>query len=407
MTPSFLEFFAGGGMVRAGLQSRGWRCVFANDIDPKKGAVYSANWGHSELVVGDISKLSTQNLPTADLAWASFPCQDLSLAGNRKGLAGSRSGTFFDFFSHVLALKKDGRAPSLIALENVRGTITANQGADFGAICRAFDDAGYIAGAVVVDGALFVPQSRPRVFFVGVRNDLPMPTHLVAASPLPTFHPRTLRSAVASLSAKSRKNWRWWNLPVPPPRKQTFTEIIEEEPTGGVEWHSSAETARLISMMSPIHLAKLRAAQAQGQRVVGGVYKRTRPDGTGGKVQRAEVRFDDVAGCLRTPSGGSSRQTIILVEGETVRSRLISPRETARLMGLSDSYRLPVRYNDAYHVTGDGVVVPAIGFLAQNLFEPILDTTLFPEHRQYPNTATQMVFPLAHEEQPSYSAALT
>ena len=125
-------------------------------------------------------------------------------------------------------------------------------------------------------------------------------------------------------------------------------------------------------MMSPVHLAKVAAAKRAGRRMVGGVYRRTRVDETGAKVQRAEVRFDDVAGCLRTPSGGSSRQVILVVEGRRIRSRLISARETARLMGLKDSYVLPRQYSDAYHLTGDGVAAPVVRHLAEHVFEPLV-----------------------------------
>jgi DNA (cytosine-5)-methyltransferase 1 len=109
-----------------------------------------------------------------------------------------------------------------------------------------------------------------------------------------------------------------------------------------------------------------------GRRSVGSVYRRTRPDETGAKRQRAEVRFDEIAGCLRTPAGGSSRQTILVVDGKKIRSRLLSPREAARLMGLDESYRLPERYNEAYHVCGDGVCVPVVRHLAGRLLEPLL-----------------------------------
>ena len=102
------------------------------------------------------------------------------------------------------------------------------------------------------------------------------------------------------------------------------------------------------------------------------IYRRTRTDGDGAKVQRAEIRFDDIAGCLRTPAGGSSRQSIMIVQGSTVRSRLLSPREAARLMGLPEDYVLPENYNEAYHLVGDGVVVPVIRFLAAHILEPIL-----------------------------------
>lgn len=150
-----------------------------------------------------------------------------------------------------------------------------------------------------------------------------------------------------------------------------LADVIEESPQG-VVWYTSAETRRLIAMMSPLNLEKLKAAKRAGRRMVGAVYKRTRMDGQGGKVLRAEVRFDDIAGCLRTPGGGSSRQTIMIVEGDTVRARLLAPREAARLMGLPDWCVLPDNYNEAYQLAGDGVVVPVVRFLAQHLLEPML-----------------------------------
>ena len=125
-------------------------------------------------------------------------------------------------------------------------------------------------------------------------------------------------------------------------------------------------------MMSRVNRAKLERARAANRTVVGAVYKRTRRDEHGRKVQRAEVRFDGLAGCLRTPAGGSSRQLVIVVRGDSVRSRLMSSRETARLMGLPDTYPLPANYNEAYHLTGDGVAVPVVRHLAANLLEPML-----------------------------------
>lgn len=160
-------------------------------------------------------------------------------------------------------------------------------------------------------------------------------------------------------------------MPVPTEAPPLFSDQIEEEPAD-VPWHTPAETRKLLAMMSPLNRAKVKTAQTQGRRVVGGVYRRTRPDAQGRKVQRAEVRFDEVAGCLRTPAGGSSRQIILVVEGERVRSRLLSGREAARLMGLDDDYVLPARYNDAYHVAGDGVVAPVVTHLARSLIEPVL-----------------------------------
>ena len=223
----------------------------------------------------------------------------------------------------------------------------------------------------MIDAALFVPQSRPRLFFIGVRDDVEIDPSLVAAGPLDPFHTRGLRTALAGAEPHTHGKWLWWNVPTPPRRNSTFADLIEDRPAS-VPWHTPAETARLLEMMSTINLAKVEAAKRSGRRMVGGVYKRTRLDEKGRKVQRAEIRFDDVAGCLRTPAGGSSRQVIVVVDGERVRSRLVSSRETARLMGLGDDYKLPKNYNEAYHLTGDGVVVPVVRHIAQHVFEPLL-----------------------------------
>jgi len=371
---NFYEFFAGGGMVRAGLGSD-WQCLFANDFDPKKGAAYAANWGARELTVDDVRKVRAEDLPgNPDLVWGSFPCQDLSLAGSGAGLKGERSGTFYPFWDVIHGLIKDGRAPTVIAVENVCGALTSRGGKDFEAICKTFSESGYRYGALVINADIFLPQSRPRLFVIGVRKDVGIPSTLISSTPSEPFHPRGLIRAADFLPKRVRDDLIWWKVRTPQPRTQAFVDLIEDEPRG-VAWHSPAETLRLLAMMSPAHRGKVDAAMRAGRRIVGGVYKRTRIDEGGRKVQRAEVRFDDTAGCLRTPAGGSSRQVILIVEGSRIRSRLISARETARLMGLDDSYLLPERYNEAYHLTGDGVAVPVVRHLAQHLFEPVLAAT--------------------------------
>lgn len=370
---SFLEFFAGGGMARAGL-GEGWRCLFANDFDTAKAAVYARAWGSDglpppELRVGDIGTLRTSDLPEvrADLAWASFPCQDLSLAGNGAGLAGERSGSFLPFYLLMLGLRDRGRAPRAIVLENVCGLLTSHGGRDFADICAMLAKIGYRVGALVMDAVHFLPQSRPRLFIVATDRSLPVSS---ASGPSSLWHPPRLREAIARLRPDLKAEWSWFDPPAPAARNTSLADIIEADPAD-VAWHTPEETARIIARMSDVNLAKLAAARATAGRSVGAVYNRTRVEG-GVKRQRAEVRFDDVAGCLRTPGGGSSRQTIMVVEGGRERTRLISARETARLMGLPDEYPLPARYNDAYHLTGDGVAVPVVRHIAEHILEPLL-----------------------------------
>lgn len=372
----FYEFFAGGGMARLGLGS-GWRCLFANDIDPNKSRAYRENFDDSEeLVEGDICAVRVSSLPgAAHLAWASFPCQDLSLAGNGAGLKGQRSGMFWEFWRLVRGLRGEGRAPKTVVLENVYGAIKSHEGRDLAAICDALAGEGYSFAPLVVDASLFVPQSRPRLFIVGFAEGVEPPRDLLRDGPSLPWHPESFGAAYDRISASTREKWLWLDLPLPPERRTRLVDVIEEEPTG-VEWHSPFETKKLLAMMTAINTDKVSAAKKAAGRQVGAVYKRTRLDADGVKRQRAEVRFDDVAGCLRTPAGGSSRQIILVVDGKKVRSRLLSPRESARLMGIPDSYALPPRYNDAYHLTGDGVAVPVVEWLARHVIEPSLTKTV-------------------------------
>lgn len=358
-------------MARMGL-GPGWTCLFANDFDHKKSRIYEKNWGVGVLTTGDVRRVKASDLPDeSDLVWASFPCQDLSLAGGGAGLKGDRSGTFWPFWDVMKALIEEGRSPKVIVLENVCGTLSSHGGRDFAAICEALESGGYRYGAVVINAALFVPQSRPRLFVIAVRNDVELPRVLVDDSPSPIWHSRTLRRAYGKLPVAARNDWIWWAMPTPPVRSTRFADLIEDRPKS-VGWHTQEETQQLLSMMSDVNRAKVEEAKRTRMRMVGAIYKRTRRDERGIKVQRAEIRFDDVAGCLRTPAGGSSRQLIMVVDGASVKSRLISSRETARLMGIPDEYELPKNYNEAYHLTGDGVVVPVVRHLAAHIFEPLL-----------------------------------
>ncbi len=360
-------------MARSGL-GPDWECLFANDLDPKKASSYSLNWGDEHLKVGDVSELKTNDLPgTPDLAWASFPCQDLSLAGNGAGLKGERSGTFWPFWKLMTSLSEEGRAPHLIALENVCGALSSHGGKDFATICSALARGGYRVGALVINASHFVPQSRPRLFIIAAKKSaISVPDSLLCSEPELVWHSPALVEAYNKLPKTTKKSWVWWNIPTATERTAVFADLVEDKPHG-VKWHTVTETKRLLELMTAVNLDKVKAAKKTGRRMVGTIYRRTRTDSkTGEKMQRAEIRFDDIAGCLRTPSGGSSRQTIMLVEGNRVRSRLLSPREAARLMGLPDTYKLPENYNQAYHLAGDGVAVPVVRYLANHLLEPLL-----------------------------------
>ena len=363
---TFYEFFAGGGMARLGLGD-GWRCLFANDFDPGKAAAYRSNFPDAaqHFHEGDVWMLRSKDVPArADLAWASSPCQDFSLAGGRAGLAGGRSSAFLGFWSLIKDLVAEGRAPKVVVIENVVGLLTSSEGQDFAELCAALAQQGFVFGALEIDAATFVPQSRPRIFLIATQGA--PPAGLVGS---PDQASPRIAEARARLPHDLAARWIDWSPPRPAHRNLGLGEILE--PDDRVAWRKPVQTQALLGQMAPLHRRRVEAAQAAGGRQVGAVYRRIRVE-DGARVQRAEARFDGLAGCLRTPRGGSSRQLLLVIDDGEVRSRWLTAREGARLMGLPEDYRLPATQTGGLHLVGDGVAVPVVRWLAQALLEPLL-----------------------------------
>jgi len=360
----FYDFFAGAGLARLGLGDP-WMCSWANDIDPGKREVYEQNFGGEHFHPGDIAEVDPGSLPLpGDMAWASFPCQDLSLAGWRRGMSATRSGTFWAFWRIMDALGQGQEGPPLVVVENVVGLL---YGDNFSGLCEALAGLGMQFGALVMDAKHFLPQSRPRVFVVAVDAGVDVSAWCHdGLTPTSCWETKALVRAVGRLPEDVAHLWRQWRLPVPMREVPRLQEVIDREPIGWIDWHATAETDRLLGMMTETNRAKIGAALAGRRRAVGALYKRMR-----GGVQRAEVRFDGLSGCLRTPHGGSSRETIVEVRDGRVRTRLITPRECARLMGVSDGYWLPDAYNAAYRAMGDAVAVPVVDWLSRHLLAPL------------------------------------
>lgn len=375
--PSYYEFFAGGGMARAGL-GRGWRHLFANDVDPKKAASYAANFGARGLKLADVATLTVADAPgRADLAWASFPCQDLSLAGGGAGFGGARSSVFWPFWRLIEDLRAVGRGPRIIVLENVVGLLSSRGGRDFRAVLAALSDGGYMLGALVIDAARFTPQSRPRLFILGADSTVDSAAFTRRDAEPAWSSPPLLRAMDAARDDPRVGETVWWALAPPATRRAPRLErVLEPDAATDATWMRGDVAAAFLRRMAAAHQAKVhdavKEARARGERVVGALYNRGRPDAEGRTRQRLEVRFDGLAGCLRTPAGGSSRQSLLEVAPDgALRRRLLTPREAARLMGLADSYTLPDRATDAYHLLGDGVVAPVVRHLARGLLRPM------------------------------------
>ncbi len=364
--PGAYEFFAGGGLAGLGLGAAGFRTLFANDIDAAKARAFRANHPDVPIHESDVWALTPDDLPgTPDLCWASSPCQDVSLAGARGGLEARRSGAFWGFWRLMQGLDAQGRGPRIIVIENVVGLLTSGEGRDFAAVCTALVEGGYRVGALELDAALWLPQSRPRLFIVALRDaDGP-----AAPGPVAPFHSPRLAAAQARLPLAVRERWAWWSMSAPPRRNLDLAAILT--PDGEGQWFDQPQTGALLGLLAPLHRARLETAVASGERRVAAGFRRVRTE-DGRKVQRLEVRLDGLAGCLRTPSGGSSRQYVLVCDGGRIRARRMTGRETARLMGVDEAYILPRSESAALKLMGDAVAVPVVRALAEQLLGPAL-----------------------------------
>lgn len=206
---TFAEFFAGIGLMRIGLERAGWRIAFANDIDEDKWQMYRDHFGDTgEFVVGDVHQLDVGGVPDVALATASFPCNDLSLAGARQGLAGAQSSAFWGFVE-VLTKMKD-RRPPMVLLENVTGFLTSHDGNDFRDALLALNRLGYAVDAFVIDAVRFVPQSRQRLFVVGTQTQ-----SVSALNDTPRFYESECRPPALAdfILWNGEINWKLRKLP--------------------------------------------------------------------------------------------------------------------------------------------------------------------------------------------------
>jgi DNA (cytosine-5)-methyltransferase 1 len=343
---SMHEFFAGSGLVAYGLH-RMFSPIWANDVSDKKASVYHANFRRNHFVLDDIKNVNGANLPCAHLSWASFPCQDLSLAGSLGGIDAARSGLVWEW---LRILREMPQSPAILLIENVAGLLSTNKGQNYAKLHYALLDMGYKSGAMLIDAVHFVPQSRPRVFIIAVRKDIEIPQNLIDTQP------NWLHNKAAVTLGEVLPDWIWWRAEKPPRRCIRLTDIID--------FSIPYDKDNVLRLITPRHQAKL---DGMNNAVATG-YRRTR----NGK-QCLELRFDGVAGCLRTPEGGSSKQFIIVKRNGESHARLLSPREAARLMGAPDSFVLPEVYNDGYKAMGDAVVMPVATFIGESFLTKLAE----------------------------------
>ncbi|MFW6240681.1 MAG: DNA cytosine methyltransferase [Thermodesulfobacteriota bacterium] len=364
---TFSEFFAGIGLMRLGLERAGWKAVFANDIDADKADMYAAHFGNEDphFSLEDIHALKPPEVPPALLATASFPCNDLSLAGARKGLGGKQSSAFWGFIRILEGMGH--RRPPMVLLENVSGFLTSKKGEDFREALRALNNLGYATDAIIIDAARFVPQSRVRLFVIGVADPIRQPKPAKQAGEDWRFFESDVRpKALADfIFSHPEIHWKIRDLPPLPQRDFFLPDFLEDLPDDSLCWWNDERRDYLLGQMSERHSKIVREMKARRKWSYATAFRRVRK----GKSM-AEIRVDGVAGCLRTPRGGSGRQILVKAGYGKVSVRLLTPRECARLMG-ADDFVIETSLNKALFGFGDAVCVPVIEWIGENYLNPL------------------------------------
>jgi DNA (cytosine-5)-methyltransferase 1 len=315
--------------------------------------------------VGDIFEVDPNTVPSTTLATCSFPCIDLSLAGNMNGMMNGNHSSAFWGFVKILEAQGDG-APPLILVENVPGWLYSNKGNDFRVTVQALNKLGYACDVFILDALRFTPQSRLRVFLVGTKLAV---THTTVE--LILTRPKSLLSDQLRKSIVANKDLRWFynELPEPPAvNTNGLSKIIEYMSDSDRRWWSEEETNRHLAMMKGSHLERV-TQLALGKQLSYRTFFRRRREGQ----QRAEVRDDDLSGCLRTAVGGSGKQFLISAGMEQIKMRAMTPREYARLQGVPDGYPITVNGVQALTGFGDAVCVPVISWIAEHILNPLAD----------------------------------
>ncbi|MEY2485137.1 MAG: (cytosine-5)-methyltransferase 1 [Verrucomicrobiota bacterium] len=368
---TFAEFFAGVGLMRIGLERRGWKIAFANDICEDKYEMYAAHFEDADdhFVVEDIHELNTNEIPTVTLATASFPCNDLSLAGARAGLKGKQSSAFYGF---VKILREMGeRRPRFVLLENVTGFLTSRSGADFRSALLELNHLGYTVDPFIIDALHFVPQSRSRLFVVAelqAKKEASSSTREKRRRNSEFFESEIRPKALAEfIFSNPAINWRLRDLPPLPKSSRRLTSILENLPEDAPEWWNNKRTSYLLNQMSQRHRIIADKMINSAGWSFGTVFRRVREGGS-----MAELRVDGIAGCLRTPRGGSGRQILVKAGFGEFSARLITPRECARLMG-ADDFIISGSLNQALFGFGDAVCVPVIEWIAENYLDRAME----------------------------------
>ena len=304
----FIDLFAGLGGFRIAFESQNCTCVFSSEIDKQVASVYTNNF--DDVPHGDITKISTEDIPDHDILCAGFPCQAFSIAGLRKGFEDARGTMFFE----VARILKD-KHPKAFILENVKGITNHDGGRTLKIIENTLYDVGYSFKHKVLNAKDFnIPQNRERWYCVGIRANLGVSIDSFYF-PKETTLTKTLKSII-------QDNLKDENYNISNICKSHINKFIE---------------LKNIDVKEDTLAYEIRPS-------------------------RCQFKCDGISPCLTAKMGTGGNNIPVVVN----QMRKLTENECLQIMGYPKSYKIG-RGSSAYKQIGNSVVVPLIESLAKNL----------------------------------------
>jgi DNA (cytosine-5)-methyltransferase 1 len=379
-TTTHAEFFAGVGGVSYGLNH--FSTIWANDICSMKERTYMHNHNEVEFICDDINNITAIDIPDTTLVSATYPCTNTSCAGDRAGLLGVKSGVVYKWLELMKAKGGASKHPFAM-LENPTGLIARNQGRDMRELISQLNGLGYAVNLMVVDAKHFVPQSRPRIFINCI--DSKIQSNKIASVTSPLDLPQC-----KNLMTNPLRKWITKNLDLNivnvetgplPTRTSQLESLIDFNDHNIDNWADDDFKEELVRLLVGKQLEKFHKLVNSPFKTVSTVARRGRKHANGKSFNATEINVSGVAPAQRPYKGGSSRCWVLVAGQGSYDFKVVTPRESARLMGFDDAFILPSNAKEAYQCTGDSVVPQAVMWVEKNVFKPLLHLTQS-EHKE-------------------------
>lgn len=366
-TITFGSLFAGIGGFDLGFERAGMRSLWACEIDKQCQMVLAKHFPKTKLYE-DITQLSSP--PAVDVLCGGFPCQDLSVAGRRAGLAGERSGLWWEFHRIIGECK-----PRIVVIENVPGLLSSAGGRDFAVILRGLAELGYCAAWRVLDSQYFgVSQRRRRVFIVGSLGDGCAAEILFEPGSLcrDSAPGRTAREEVAATLGGGPGS-RGWSDDLD--RSGAFTSIagtVSSKWAKGTGGPSGDECQNLV-----ISVAQTLTAEADAL-----------PDGAGRGSPIVALPFDShqITNCHTLTNQG--QPPTIALSPAFMGVRRLTPVECERLQGFPSGWTAGHSDSARYRMIGNAVTVNVAQWIGERIvkFHEITPQSFCGENTKWANT---------------------